>query len=221
MLFKFADNRNPKSLASRMRARRHEMFRSLLDGLPRPLRILDVGGTKTVWETMGLTERPDVQITILNLAREKSHYSNVRSTIGDARDMRHFSDGQFDVVYSNSVIEHVGAGEHMIRMASEIRRVGKRYFVQTPNRYFPIEPHFVFPMFQFLPIPLRVLLVQNFSLGWISRESDRRRAEEAVRSVNLLSRRELQVLFPDGTMVQERLFGLTKSLLVTTLTEAN
>jgi SAM-dependent methyltransferase len=221
MLFKLADNRDPHSLASRMRAKRHEMFTSLLDGLPRPLRILDVGGTKAVWESMGLTDRPDVQITILNLALEKSDYSNVRSTTGDARDMRQFSDGDFDVVYSNSVIEHVGDGEHMIRMASEIRRVGKRYFVQTPNRYFPIEPHFLFPMFQFLPIPLRVLLLQNFSLGWISRESDRQRAEEAVRSVNLLSRAELQGLFPDGTMVEERLFGLTKSLLVTTLADAN
>jgi len=221
MLFKLADNRDPHSLASRMRAKRHEMFASLLDGLPRPLRILDVGGTKAVWESMGLTDRPDVQITILNLALEKSDYSNVRSTTGDARDMRQFSDGDFDVVYSNSVIEHVGDGEHMIRMASEIRRVGKRYFVQTPNRYFPIEPHFLFPMFQFLPIPLRVLLLQNFSLGWISRESDRQRAEEAVRSVNLLSRAELQGLFPDGTMVEERLFGLTKSLLVTTLADAN
>ena len=204
-----------------MRAKRNRKFRSLLDDMPRPFSILDVGGTPAVWETIGLVDQPDVQITILNLALEPTRYSNVRSVTGDARYMREFRDREFDVVYSNSVIEHVGNMEQMIRMASEIRRVGKRYFVQTPNRYFPIEPHFVFPMFQFLPVPVRVLLVQNFSLGWISRAPDHRQAEQTVRSINLLSRRELQGLFPDGRMLEEKMLGLTKSLLISTLKAAS
>jgi 2-polyprenyl-3-methyl-5-hydroxy-6-metoxy-1,4-benzoquinol methylase len=79
--------------------------------------------------------------------------------------MRQFRDHQFDVVYSNSVIEHVGDLDDMRRMAQEIQRVGKRYFLQTPNRYFPIEPHFVFPFFQFLPRPVQISLVQKFRLG--------------------------------------------------------
>jgi SAM-dependent methyltransferase len=221
MLPTFADNRDPNSLASRLRAKRNSMFRSLLRKLQRPLNILDVGGTPAVWETIGLVDKPDVQITILNLSAQEIRYSNVRSVAGDARDMKEFRDGEFDVVYSNSVIEHVGDSEQMSRMACETRRVGKRYFVQTPNRYFPIEPHFVFPMFQFLPVPLRVILVQHFELGWMSREPDRRRAEEAVRSVNLLSRQQLQRLFPEAWMLEEKLFGLTKSLLVSTLPREN
>ncbi len=214
MLPNFADNRDPNSLASRLRAKRNEQFRSLLDSLPRPLKILDVGGRQTVWETIRLVDHPDVHITILNLEQEECRYRNVHSVAGDARDMRGFHDFQFDIVYSNSVIEHVGAIDQMVRMASEVRRVGRRYFVQTPYRYFPIEPHFVFPMFQFLPLSIRTLMVQNFNLGWIAKQPDRKQAADEVRSINLLSRRELQSLFPDGRMMEERLLGLTKSLII-------
>jgi SAM-dependent methyltransferase len=214
MLPNFADNRDPNSLASRLRAKRNEQFKSLLDGLPRPLEILDVGGRQTVWETVKLVDQPDVNITILNLEQEECRHANVHSVVGDARDMRGFRDCQFDIVYSNSVIEHVGAIDQMARMASEVRRVGRRYFVQTPYRYFPVEPHFVFPMFQFLPLSIRTLMVQNFNLGWIARQPDRKQAANEVSSINLLSRRELQSLFPDGQMVEERLLGLTKSLII-------
>ena len=214
MLPNFADNRDPNSLASRLRAKRSEQFKSLLDGLPRPLEILDVGGRQTVWETVKLVDQPDVNITILNLEQEECRHENVHSVVGDARDMRGFHDCQFDIVYSNSVIEHVGAIDQMARMASEVRRVGRRYFVQTPYRYFPVEPHFVFPMFQFLPLSIRTLMVQNFNLGWIARQPDRKQAANEVSSINLLSRRELQSLFPDGQMVEERLLGLTKSLII-------
>lgn len=221
MLPNFADNTNPTSLASRLRARRNEQLRFLLHGLPKPLSILDVGGTQTVWERLGLVDQPDIHITILNREREILHsdqedcrYENLLNVVGDARDMRDFHDCQFDLVYSNSVIEHVGRLDQMARMAAEVRRVGRCYFVQTPNRYFPIEPHFVFPMFQFLPLSIRTLMLQNFSLGWIAKQPDRQRAADEVMSINLLSRRELQSLFPDGRMMEERLLGLTKSLIV-------
>jgi len=214
MLPNFADNRDPNSLSSRMRAKRNEQFKSLLDSLPRPLKILDVGGTQTVWETIRLVDQPDVHITILNLEQKECRYNNVDSVVGDARDMRGFHDCQFDIVYSNSVIEHVGTMDQMAKMASEVRRVGRRYFVQTPNRYFPIEPHFVFPMFQFLPVSIRTLMVQHFSLGWSAKQPDRNRAAEEVKSINLLSRRELRFLFPNGRMIEEKLLGLTKSLII-------
>lgn len=214
MLPRFADNRDPNSLSSRLRAKRNKEFSSLLDALPRPIRILDVGGTQTVWETIRLVDQADVHITILNIERTDSRYKNVCSIVGDARDMQGFRDLEFDMVYSNSVIEHVGNLDQMVRMASEVRRVGRRYFVQTPYRYFPIEPHFVFPMFQFLPLSVSALLVQNFNLGWIARQPDRKRAEEEVRSIHLLSRRELRFLFPDGQMTEEKFLGVTKSLII-------
>ena len=213
MVVKFADNRNPNSLASRLRAERNKWFRSLISTLPRPLTLLDVGGTETVWETIGFANQPSVQITLINLESCETSHNNISLIVGDARDMYQFREHQFDVVYSNSVIEHVGDPTDMQRMAREVRRVGKRYFMQTPNRYFPIEPHFVFPFFQFLPRTVQIALVQNFNLGWVERNPERKSAERAVDFIRLLSLKEMHELFPDAKIEKERLFGLTKSLI--------
>jgi len=91
--------------------------------------------------------------------------------------------------------------------------VGLRYFLQTPYRYFPIEPHFVFPLFQFLPFFIQVYLVQHFNLGWFHRLPEKLEAKNAVRSIQLLSKKEIHLLFPDAHFEDEMLFGLIKSLL--------
>jgi hypothetical protein len=213
MVLQFADNRDPNSLASRLRSKRHEWFRSLISALPRPLTVLDVGGTETVWETIGFVDQPEIHITLVNIVPSKTAYNNISVVVGDGRDMRQYRDQQFDVVYSNSVIEHVGNFGDMQRMAREVRRVSKRYFLQTPNIYFPVEPHFVFPFFQFLPRPIQVSMVQKFSLGWIERMPDRSRAEQEVDSIRLLSWTQIRDLFPDAKIEREKLFGLTKSLI--------
>lgn len=213
MIAKLADNRDPNSLASRMRNKRNQLFYSAIQALPRPLSILDAGGSLDVWESLGLVDHPEVLITLINVENKETKYQNVISLIGDARDMHQFRDRQFDVVYSNSVIEHVGGIPDMQRMAREIRRVGERYFVQTPYLYFPIEPHFVFPFFQFLPYSLRIYLVRHFELGWIGRATEHQDAERVVRSIRLLSRRQFHSFFPEANIVSEKFFGVTKSLL--------
>jgi hypothetical protein len=220
MLPALADFRNPNSLASRMRARRNQWFRSRLENLPRPLTILDVGGTPSVWEAINFADQPDIQITLLNVYISpdfKTTHTNITNVLGDARDMHQYADKQFDVVYLNSCIEHVGGIEDMRRMANEMRRVGKHYFLQTPNRNFPVEPHFVFPMFQFLPLPVQVFLVQHFSLGWFGKIPDREKAEREVRAIQLISKKDVQMLFPDANLKEEKFAGLTKSLLAYTV----
>jgi len=213
----FFDWRNPNSLAARIRQRRNELFGSMIAGLGRPLTILDVGGLPGVWERLNLVNQPGIRITLLNTSdirhQCQTGYNNVDYLVGDARDMSVFRDGYFDVIYSNSVIEHVGGATERLQMASEIRRVAKRYFVQTPYRYFPVEPHFVFPFFQFMPTKMQVHLVRNHNLGWFKRTPDRVDAERAVRSIELLSKREFRRLFPDGTLASERFCGLVKSML--------
>ncbi len=151
MLFGIANNEKSTSLASKLRLRRNRWFADLIEGIGRPMSILDVGGRDVVWQTIGFAGDPTVHITLANIEPTPTSYANIRSVTADARDLNQFADDEFDVVYSNSVIEHVGDFEDMRRMANEIQRVGKRYFVQTPYRYFPIEPHFLFPFFQFLP----------------------------------------------------------------------
>lgn len=214
---RFVDWRDEHSLSARLRRKRSEFFKSLFMPLPRPLTILDVGGLPTVWERLGLINVNDIHITLLNTEEHSEEcavsYSNFTSVVGDARDMRQFKDREFDIAYSNSVIEHVGSEQDRQQMACEIRRVAARYFVQTPYRYFPIEPHFVFPMFQFLPRPVQLFLLQNYRLGWNREPLSRKDAESAVDSIYLLSAREIKDLFPDAEIKYERFGGLVKSVL--------
>lgn len=208
------DARRPGSLAARMRRNRFELFRSLVARLDRPLTILDVGGTEYFWETMGYAEEPGVRIVLLNLYRAPVRRPGFRSAVGDARELPQYETDEFDIVFSNSVIEHVGDFEGQRRMAAEIRRVGERYFVQTPNRYFPIEPHFLFPGYQFLPFEARVFLVRHFELGWVGRIPDPVQAAKTVGAIRLLDRAELETLFPRARIYRERFCGLTKSFIV-------
>jgi 2-polyprenyl-3-methyl-5-hydroxy-6-metoxy-1,4-benzoquinol methylase len=132
---------------------------------------------------------------------------------GDARDLAGYADRDFDVVFSNSVLEHVGNREDQERAASEMRRVGNRYFVQTPSFWFPIEPHFLVPGFQYLPARVRALLHDRFELGWMPRAPDLHTARRDVESIRLVGARRLAELFPDARIVRERLFGWVKSLI--------
>lgn len=213
-LKKFVDNRDAGSLATRMRRRRFAFFLSLLDHIRRPVRILDVGGTQGFWEVMGHSNLGDLRITLLNLDTQPVSGSNFESVAGDARDLSRYADASFDVAFSNSVIEHLGpsfADQQL--MANEIRRVAQRYFVQTPNRRFPIEPHFLTPGFQFLPVSARVWAVTHFDLGWYGKFADRKAARREVESISLLTERQIHRLFPGALIYKERFLGLTKSFV--------
>ncbi len=213
MLKRFADNTNSRSLASQFRQRRFTLFQNLLLNLHEGLSILDVGGTRYYWSLIGVEPLGKYSITTLNIHRETISLGKFQQVIGDARRMA-FASKSFDVIYSNSIIEHIGRFEDQTRMANEVRRVGKRYFLQTPNRWFPIEPHFLFPFFQFLPVSIRVFLLRNFPLGWIGKIPDAKRAREIVKSIRLLDRKELRELFPGAHFYEEKFFGLTKSFVV-------
>jgi hypothetical protein len=112
------------------------------------------------------------------------------------------------------VIEHVGALADQRAMAAEVRRVGQRYFVQTPNRYFPIEPHFLVPGFQFLPVRVRAEWLARRNVGWYTKAESYEAALAEVSRIRLLSRAEFQRLFPEGRLYRERFLGLTKSFVV-------
>ena len=200
------------SIAKRLRSRRFELFEGLIAALPRPVRILDVGGTQDFWETMDFVDPASCRITVLNLEAPQPRHENIATVAGDACRMD-FGDAEFDVVFSNSVIEHVGADDRQDAMASEVRRVGKRYFVQTPNLYFPIEPHFMFPFFQFLPLSTRGFLLQHLKLSWGGRIRDPETARAAAAGVRLVGLSRFRALFPDARIHRERILGLTKSFI--------
>jgi hypothetical protein len=210
---RLADPRAFDSLSNRMRAKRFRLFLALLDQVTPPIRLLDVGGTPTFWSMRDPRWMERLDVTCLNLEELPSEAPRVRSIVGDARDLSRFGDRAFDVAFSNSVIEHVGGADSRRRMAQEIRRVARRYFVQTPNRYFPIEPHFVFPFFQFLPRRVRIWLLLHFDIGWSRRKTERVAAERVVDAIELIGEGELRRLFPEARIYREKFYGFTKSLI--------
>lgn len=208
LLSRIADARNPGSLAARFRRARFESFRQLLAVSERDT-ILDIGGAPEVWLGTGLEAR----VTLLNRAfRERpGPFSYIT---GDAREMHQIADGAFDVAFSNSVIEHVGSFADQQRAAAEIRRVAHRYWVQTPNRDFVLEPHFLFPWFERLPPAFKRVVAVRWPYSFFRRQGvlpvDILRELESLR---LLDRDELAQLFVDGSIREETALGMVKSLI--------
>jgi hypothetical protein len=207
-----ADNKNKHSLSHSYRSKRFELFKTMLANIPRPIRILDLGGTEEFWTAMGFNDS-EVTITLLNLAVNESVRPPFYSIKGDATHLDAIADQSYDVVFSNSVIEHVYTWENQQKMASEIKRVGKSHFIQTPNYWFPIEPHWVFPFFQFFPPWIRILLTRYFSFGHIGKINNWTDAVNQVAEIRLLSKKEYARLFPQSKIYQERFMGMTKSFV--------
>lgn len=180
--------------------------------------IIDIGGRRNYWNCVPLEflRRNQTTITLVNLPGEldlsvpsEPPFFNVE---GDGCNLSTYPDNSFHIVHSNSVIEHVGRWENMVRFAREVRRLAPNYYVQTPNFWFPIEPHFMKPFFHFLPRPIQAALVRRFSLGHFVKATSTGDALLKVEGINLLDRRMLRELFPDATLITEKCWLLTKSL---------
>lgn len=211
MIKKIADNKNPNSLSSYFRRKRHQLFLNIIknNGIKT---ILDIGGTQSYWKQYN-DLLDNQKILLLNLQKENCDLPNFDSTIGDATNLQQFENKEFEFVFSNSVIEHLFNWENQILMANEIRRVGKGYFVQTPNRYFPLEPHFLVPFFQFLPFSLKLFLLRNFKLGHVGKISEINLAKNQINEIRLLSKKEMKMLFPEATIYSEKFMFFTKSFV--------
>ncbi len=122
----------------------------------------------------------------------------------------------FDIVHSNSLIEHVNTLGKQKNIADEIMRIGKNYFVQTPNYYFPVEPHFLFIGFQWLPIKIRAFLLRNFKLTFGRRKKIKNYSKslEVADSIRLLKKKEFRSLFPGAKIYIEKFFMLEKSFVL-------
>ncbi len=184
----------------RFRRRRMQLFARLLP-LTSETSVLDVGGGPMNWQWC----EPAPKVTVLNLTSG--------DVAGDGRRLP-FRDESFDVVFSNSVIEHVGGPHDQETFAREIARVGRSYFVQTPNRNFPLEPHYMTPLIHYLPRRIQGRIARNFTLwGLVARPSPDS-VDARVRQLRLLTPSAVRRLFPGAHLHRERLFGLTKSLVV-------
>ena len=214
MAIKFLNPAYGNSINQKFREKRFNFFTTLLEGIKsdEPIQILDIGGTEIYWERMKFTANNNVIITLLNLETVPTKNNNFISIKGDACDLSSFKDKQFDIVFSNSVIEHLFSIDNQKKMANEAMRVGKFYFVQTPNYFFPIEPHWLFPFFQFLPFKTRVFLTKNFDLGHYKKSVNKEDAIKRVNEVKLLTEKQMKKLFPRGKVYRETFLSLVKSI---------
>ncbi len=175
--------------------------------------VLDVGGSPLIWEFAQVCPK----LTFLNLPPAiEERRRDVNLVGGDGR-MLPFRDKAFDIVFSNSTIEHVGTLADQQRFAAEIARVGRRYWVQTPNRRFPFEMHVMLPFVHYLPRSWQRPMVTRFT-GWdvmVPHTKDVRRdyLEHFLTELRLLDAAELKALFPLARIARERFLGLPKSLI--------
>jgi Methyltransferase domain len=217
LLRRLADADANGSFSNLRRSRRFERFAQLVQALSeqhgRPVRILDIGGTNSFWEQRGWAGRTDVHVVLVNLKAELSSHENIEARGGDATDLSEFADGSFDVVFSNSVIEHLGSLDRQAAMAAEVRRLAPLYWVQTPNFWFPVEPHFLTPAWHWLPARLRIALLRRRRWGWRGPCPDPDEAKALVDEVRLMRASELARLFPDASLTKERVGPLVKSFV--------
>jgi hypothetical protein len=173
-------------------------------------RILDVGGYADFWNGFGLAS----DITVLNIHPMPTNDlpPNMHVALGDATALN-YNDRSFDIVFSNSVIEHLRTFENQRRFAKECMRVGNGLWIQTPARTFFIEPHFLTPFIHFFPRAWQRRMLRNFTLwGWLTRPSDSQ-IEGVLDEIRLLTLAEMKQLFRGCEIRKEKLLGLTKSFI--------
>ena len=163
----------------------------MIEARSKPVTILDVGGTVGDWASRGYADRADVQVTAANHRPEPDRHPNIRSVEADAADLSMFGDRSFDLVFSNSTIEHLVTKGNQRAMADEIRRLAPAYYVQTRNHWLPIEPHFLAPGWQYLPRSVRIAIVQRVRVGHRGPGHDPIESARVVDEIRLLRRREI------------------------------
>jgi hypothetical protein len=204
---RFLDPDRSGSPAHRFREQRNAEFKRRFPDLA-DMCVLDLGGTAVSWRVTGLRAH---SVTIVNTSRaEGPEESWIKTIQGDACTGGF---GKFDIVFSNSVLEHLGGHARRQQFADVVQESAPAWWVQTPNRYFPVEPHWLFPGFQFLPFPARVLITQHWNVGHNPALRGKREAAALVASTELISGTEMRAYFPDSEIWSERIAGIPKSIV--------
>ncbi len=193
---------------------RRKMFRLFLESFqPGPTTsVLDVGVTcdtsfaeSNYFEQMYPYPHNIVCVGTEDGSHLMQRYPGLRYQRVQAGDPLPFRDREFDIVFSNAVLEHVGSRDAQRAFLREVCRVGKGFFVTTPNRWFPVEHHTGLPFVHQLPAPAFRRLIRNTRYHYWSDEAN----------LNLLGARELAALFPEAvrpTVHRIRLAGFTSNL---------
>jgi hypothetical protein len=212
------DRDNPNSLSARFRRARARHVVALIAAIHAEkggCRIIDLGGEPNYWTLYdrSFLEAHGVNILMVNPEPQIIDDPLFQVGVGDACDLPQYADDSFDLVHSNSVVEHVGDWVRMEAFARETRRLAPRYYVQTPNYGFPVEPHFSSFFFHWRSEQARARMLMTRGRGFAAQQGDMGAAMRIVQSARLLDKRQFRFLFPDARHLDERVLGLTKSLV--------
>lgn len=203
--------------ANRFRRARFSRVLGMLEELAgngRPVKVLDIGPPPAYWSGLrDLWGHIPLNVTLVNLGIPEADDPPFAIRSGNACVMPEYADNSFDLIHSNSVIEHVGHWNEMRAMANEVRRLAPRHYLQTPNFGFPVEPHYRTLFFHWYPEAVRARMLMRKKRGFRGPHPTIDAAMRDLQSVNLLNAAQLAALFPDSTIERERFFGLAKSLI--------
>lgn len=190
------------------REKRIKQFRDIIKPGPED-RILDVGGYPHTWtsapQDVALIECLNLQV--YPWEEEKDHPDHrIRIIEGNGCDLK-YPDNSYPIVFSNSVIEHVGDIEAQRAFAREVRRVGRKLWVQTPAFECPIEPHYLTPFMHWLPKWFRRRIARYFTVWGLLEKPTKADIDDMVDHTRLLTKGEMRTLFPDCEIRTERLLG--------------
>lgn len=193
--------------------RREERARWLADTFPDldQMSVIDLGGRVLTWERAPVRPKRVHVVNLEPLPAEIPEWAEVDHADACALP-EHIASRRYDLVFSNSVIEHVGGHANRQRFADAVHRMADAYWVQTPYRYFPVEPHWMAPGMQFLPVTARAQVARRWPLGF-GRGKTQEAAVKAVMGIELIDRTQMRHYFPDGVIKAETVFGVPKSLI--------
>jgi hypothetical protein len=203
---KLAYSDDPRSLSARSRLKRWGKFAECFPQLDQ-MKVLDLGGTTSYWREAPVAP---AHVTVVNMSKETSRIAWLKPVQADACTFS--AQERFDLVVSNSLIEHVGGHFRRQQLADVVRAHSARYWIQTPYRYFPVEPHWVAPAFQWLPAAARARYSKAWPVGHFANSSPERVLGDVL-DIELLSKIEMRYYFPEALLWSERLMGITKSLV--------
>ena len=214
-MFKLLVNHHKKnSFVNQFRQKRFELLKNGIEKLIQKdhFKILDIGGDIQYWKNIGW-QHPACKIHLLNLYESKVPENEIHqfsSSVGNGLSLE-YKKGEVDLIFSNSVIEHVGSYANQQIFAGEVRRVSDKYIVQTPSIWFPLEPHSLIPLFQFLPHPIRALLIMTFNINYFPKAKTYKAAIIVSHSTLMFTHKRFKQLFPEAEIQVERFLGIPKS----------
>ena len=198
------------SWSARRRAERWAWFTRSFPDLDQ-MSVVDLGGVPHTWMQSPVHPK---HVHVLNIEPLDPDVPDwIETDYADACDLPGaIASRRYDLVFSNSVLEHVGGHERRMRFAENAHKLADAHWIQTPYRYFPLEPHWVAPGMQFLPVRARATLAQRWPLAHV-RSTGVKDALDGVLWTELIDRTQMRYYFPDSEIRNERLAGLTKSII--------